>query len=176
MTLEGVERFMAPTLRSDLPDPTALQDMEQGVDRLTRAVTEGETIGILADYDVDGATSSAVLVRFLRAVGADTVVHVPDRVTEGYGPNTRALAGLRERGAGLVVTLDCGTVAHDVLGEAADHGLDVIVVDHHMAEPVLPRGNRPHQSEPARRGRSAGAPCRGRRDLPGRCGPEPVPA
>ncbi len=139
MTLDNAERFLAPTLRTDLPDPMVLCDMQAGVDRLTRAVLDGETIGILADYDVDGATSSAVLVRFLRAAGANTLVHVPDRVTEGYGPNERALAGLRERGAALVVTLDCGTMAHDVLGAAADDGLDIIVVDHHMAEPVLPR-------------------------------------
>ena len=139
MGLDEVGRFLAPTLRDDLPDPSVLRDMDRGVERLAEAVMSGETIGILADYDVDGATSSAVLIRFLNAIGGQTLLHVPDRATEGYGPSTMALAGLRERGASLVVTLDCGTMAFDVLDQAAEGGLDIIVVDHHMAEPVLPR-------------------------------------
>jgi single-stranded-DNA-specific exonuclease len=137
--LDDVERFLNPTLREALPDPASLRGMAEAVERLVRAVGDGETIGLFADYDVDGATSAALLIRFFAAVGGKTILHVPDRIIEGYGPNTEALAGLRDRGAGVVVTLDCGIVAFEVLEQTAEAGLDVVVVDHHMAEPTLPR-------------------------------------
>ncbi len=136
--LDSVGRFLDPKLRDILQDPGILKDMDLGVERLVRAIRDGETIGLLADFDVDGATSAALLSRFLNAAGAQTLLHVPDRIKEGYGPNIVALTSLRERGAGVVVTLDCGIAAIEVLGQAADSGLDVIVVDHHMAEPQLP--------------------------------------
>lgn len=139
LELDDVERFLNPTLRESLPDPASLRGMREAVERLARAVRDGETIGLFADYDVDGATSAALLTRFLAAVGGNTILHVPDRILEGYGPNAEALAGLRDRGAGVVVTLDCGIVAFDVLEQTAEAGLDVVVVDHHMAEPALPR-------------------------------------
>ncbi len=137
--LEGVERYLNPTLRDELPDPSSLKGMDDAVARLARAIREGEIIGLFADYDVDGATSAALLSRFIAAAGGGTVLHVPDRILEGYGPNAEALSGLRQRGAGVVVTLDCGIVAFDVLEQAAMAGLDVVVVDHHMAEPNLPQ-------------------------------------
>ena len=137
--LDAVDRFLEPRVRDWLPDPSVLKDMNVAVERLVDAVRKGETIGIFADYDVDGATSSALLTRFLGAVGARTLLHVPDRLREGYGPNTMALNGLRARGASVVVTVDCGIAALEVLARAADSGLDVIVVDHHIAEPSLPR-------------------------------------
>ncbi|HTV43923.1 MAG TPA: single-stranded-DNA-specific exonuclease RecJ [Stellaceae bacterium] len=130
--------FLAPRLRDQLPDPSHLRDMERAVERLVRAVREGETIGIFGDYDVDGATSAALLTRFFAAVGAPTRLYVPDRLREGYGPNTAALLRLRDEGIKLVVTLDCGTNAHQPLADAADSGIDIIVVDHHVAEPLLP--------------------------------------
>lgn len=137
--LEEAERFLNPTLRDLLPDPHRLKDMATGCDRLARAVMEGEKIALFGDYDVDGATSSALLRRFLRAAGAtDPVLYVPDRLSEGYGPNTAALLGLREQGVSVVVTVDCGTGAHESLAAAAEAGLDVIVVDHHEAEAKLP--------------------------------------
>ena len=139
IALGDVERFLNPTLREELPDPSSLKGMGEAVGRLSRAITGGETIGLFADYDVDGATSAALLGRFITAAGGKTVLHVPDRVLEGYGPNAEALASLRDRGAGVVVTLDCGIVAFDVLEQTAEAGLDVVVVDHHMAEPALPR-------------------------------------
>ncbi|MEE8189181.1 MAG: single-stranded-DNA-specific exonuclease RecJ [Kiloniellales bacterium] len=136
---EEAERFLNPTLRDALPDPSRLKDMDVAVDRLLRAIAGGETIAVFGDYDVDGATSAALLVRFLRAVGAEPRIYVPDRLREGYGPNTKALLRLKEEGAGVVVTVDCGVAAHEPLEAAAQAGLDVIVLDHHAAEPELPR-------------------------------------
>jgi single-stranded-DNA-specific exonuclease len=139
VALDDVESFLNPTLRAELPDPSSLKGMAEAVDRLSRAIRHGETIGLFADYDVDGATSAALLSRFIAAVGGKSILHVPDRILEGYGPNAEALAGLKRRGAGVVVTLDCGIVAFDVLEQTAESGLDVVVVDHHMADPRLPR-------------------------------------
>src|SRR5215469_8307568 len=131
--------FLAPRLRDQLPDPSHLRDMEAAVARLVRAVRTGETIGIFGDYDVDGATSAALLSRFFAATGTPTRIYVPDRLREGYGPNTPALLRLHDEGVRVVVTVDCGTTAHLPLAEAADAGLDVVVIDHHVAEPLLPR-------------------------------------
>ena len=134
-----MDDFLSPTLREALPDPNSLKGIENAVARLVRAIQEQEKVGIFADYDVDGATSAALLKRFLRAVGAECVLHVPDRILEGYGPNIDALKALKQRGASVVITLDCGILAFEVLDQAANSGLDVVVVDHHIAEPALPR-------------------------------------
>src|SRR5438067_2125746 len=131
--------FLAPRLRDRLPDPLHLHDMDRAVARLLRAVRNGEPIVVFGDYDVDGATSAALLLRFFAAVGAHASVYVPDRMREGYGPNAPALLRLKADGAGVVVTVDCGATAHEPLAAAAEAGLDVIVVDHHVTEPLLPR-------------------------------------
>jgi len=131
--------FLAPRLREFLPDPAHLRDMAPAVERLVRAVRGGEKIVVFGDYDVDGATSAALLLRFFAAVGGDASVYVPDRLREGYGPNAPALLRLKAEGAALVVTVDCGATAHDALAAAAEAGLEVIVVDHHVSEPLLPR-------------------------------------
>jgi single-stranded-DNA-specific exonuclease len=136
--VEGAERFLTPTLRDLLPDPSEFKDMDAAVTRLVRAVTGGEIIAVFGDYDVDGATSAALLRRFFEAVGARVIVYVPDRQREGYGPNAPALRGLRERGAGVIVTVDCGTTAHEALADAAASGIEIVVVDHHVGEPTLP--------------------------------------
>jgi single-stranded-DNA-specific exonuclease len=131
--------FLAPRLRDQLPDPAHLLDMAPAVARLVRAIEAGEKIAIFGDYDVDGATSAALLLRFFAAVGAEATVYVPDRLREGYGPNAPALLRLKADGAAVVVTVDCGATAHAPLAAAAEAGLDVIVVDHHVTEPLLPR-------------------------------------
>jgi len=131
--------FLVPRLRDQLPEPSHLRDMEAAAARLVHAVRAGETIAVFGDYDVDGATSAALLARFFAAVGGRTRIYVPDRLREGYGPNTPALLRLHAEGAGVVVIVDCGTNAHLPLAEAAAAGLEVIVVDHHVAEPLLPR-------------------------------------
>lgn len=136
--LEDCEGFLNPTLRDLLPDPFHLKGMDAAVGRLVSAVKAGELIGIFGDYDVDGATSSALLSRFFEAVGAPVKIHIPDRMAEGYGPNAPALLRLKEAGAGVVVTVDCGTTAFEPLREAAEAGLEVIVVDHHEGEAEMP--------------------------------------
>ncbi len=136
--LDGVEAYLSPTLRQFLPDPSQLQDMDKAAERIAGAIMSGERIALFADYDVDGATSSALLLRFLRAVGSDAILYVPDRILEGYGPNALAFGALAAQGAKLVITLDCGITAHEPLLSARDAGLEVIVVDHHMADIQLP--------------------------------------
>ncbi len=135
---ERVEGFLTPKLLASLPDPSHLKGMDEAVDRLATAIMQGETIVIFGDYDVDGATSSAVLSRFFSAVGGRFQVYIPDRIREGYGPNEPALLKLRADGASVVVTVDCGTSAHAPLAADAAAGLDVIVVDHHVSEAQLP--------------------------------------
>src|SRR5438128_2870629 len=127
--LDNAPGFLAPRLRDQLPDPSHLRDMEAAAARLVRAVRESETIGVFGDYDVDGATSAALLTRFFAATGTRTRVYVPDRLREGYGPNTPALLSLRNEGVRVVVTVDCGTTAHLPLADADEAGLDVIVID-----------------------------------------------
>jgi single-stranded-DNA-specific exonuclease len=136
--LELAAQFLSPRLRDQLPDPAHLRDMDHAVERLVRAIRDGEKIVVFGDYDVDGATSAALLLRFFAAVGAHGAVYVPDRMREGYGPNTPALLKLKEEGAGLVICVDCGTTAHDALEAARVAGLDLVVIDHHVAEPLLP--------------------------------------
>ncbi|MBC8339118.1 MAG: single-stranded-DNA-specific exonuclease RecJ [Rhodospirillales bacterium] len=136
--LDDVEGFLEPTLRDLMPDPSRLKGMDTAAERLAGAIMQGETIGIFGDYDVDGATSSALLERFFKAAGGTSETYIPDRLKEGYGPNTPALMKLKERGAGVIVTVDCGTSSHEPIGAARDAGLDTIVVDHHVAEAQLP--------------------------------------
>ncbi len=136
---EAAERFLAPTLRDFLPDPSHLKDMDAAVARLVRAITTGERIAVFGDYDVDGAASAALIQRFLAALGCPALLYIPDRQREGYGPNAPALLRLKAEGAAVAITVDCGTGAHAPLAAAAEAGLDVIVVDHHVAEPALPR-------------------------------------
>lgn len=139
VVIDDAEDFLKPRLKTDLPDPAHLLDMEAATDRIAHAIMNGEVIAIFGDYDVDGATSSALLKLYLEAVGAIVRVYIPDRQKEGYGPNTEALLQLKADGAAVVVTVDCGTAAFSPLEEAANAGLDVIVVDHHEAETKLPQ-------------------------------------
>ncbi len=138
VALDTVPDFLDPTLRRFLPDPSHLKDMDVAIARLTQAVQGGERVVVFGDYDVDGATSSALLLRFFRAVGGNIGVYIPDRRKEGYGPNTAALLKLKAEGAAVVVTVDCGVTAFEPLAEAKRAGLDTIVIDHHMAEISLP--------------------------------------
>jgi single-stranded-DNA-specific exonuclease len=125
--------FLEPTLRALLPDPDALTDMTAAAERLADAVRKGETVAVFGDYDVDGACSAAIMTLLLRGLGCAVLTHVPDRLSEGYGPNAAALRGLAARGATLVLCVDCGTAAGDVL--ACLRGVaDVVVLDHHKAE------------------------------------------
>ncbi|HYD99878.1 MAG TPA: single-stranded-DNA-specific exonuclease RecJ [Alphaproteobacteria bacterium] len=136
--LDHAQDFLNPTLRALLPDPNHLLDMAAAAERIAGAVMAGETVAVFGDYDVDGATATAVLVRFLRAVGGTARLYIPDRIDEGYGPNAPALIRLKEEGAGLIVCVDCGTTAFAALEGACAAGADIVVIDHHTAEPKLP--------------------------------------
>ena len=130
--------FLRPTLKASMPNPSVLVDMDKAAARIVAALQANERISVFGDYDVDGATSSALLRRFFRAVGVEIGVYIPDRRAEGYGPNVPALRSLKEQGSKVVITVDCGIVAFETLKTARDDGLDVIVVDHHKAEPEMP--------------------------------------
>ena len=138
ISIENAPVFLEPTLRSLLPDPNRLVGMEDAVERIVKAVEKGEPLGVFGDYDVDGATSSAVLKRFFSALGVDLRVYIPDRITEGYGPNPQALRRLAGEGVKVLITVDCGISAFEALEAGQDAGLDVLVVDHHVAEAKLP--------------------------------------
>ena len=131
-------RLKNPTLRDWLPDPSIFVDMDRAAERLAEALARDELIIVYGDYDVDGATSAAVLIRYLRSVGGKVGHYIPDRLLEGYGPSADALVALRQAGADLVVTVDCGTQGFAALEAAKAAGLDVIVVDHHKASTALP--------------------------------------
>lgn len=146
LAARGIDRdqlpsFIEPKLRDLLPDPSRFKDLNKAVARLADSVEAGEPIGVFGDYDVDGACAAALLVWVMRDLGVSVDVHIPDRFTEGYGPNQAALMALGERGASLIVTVDCGITAHAPLAAVASTGLDVIVIDHHIAGPELPKAH-----------------------------------
>jgi single-stranded-DNA-specific exonuclease len=134
----ALDSYLEPKLRDLLPDPSRFRDMDRAAVRLADAVEAGTPVGVFGDYDVDGAAAAALMVNVLGALGLEVDVHIPDRMREGYGPNEAALAALQARGAGLIVTVDCGIAAHEPLAAAANTGMEVIVVDHHLAGPELP--------------------------------------
>ena len=136
---DQVPDFLNPTLRQLMGDPHELLDMDKAVARLLQALDRKEKIAIFGDYDVDGATSSALLKRFLRDLGHDALIYIPDRIDEGYGPTAGAFDFLKGKGVQCVITVDCGATSFEALDHAASIGLDVIVMDHHMGEPKLPK-------------------------------------
>lgn len=133
-----LDRHRVPTLSGFLPDPSCFRDMETAAERIAQAILSRETITIYGDYDVDGATSAALLVRLVRMLGHDAHYYIPDRLLEGYGPSGEALVKIGTEGSSLIVTVDCGAMAHEALSMARDAGVDVIVVDHHKCPPDLP--------------------------------------
>ena len=136
--LDEVPVFLDPTLRALMPDPSSLTDMDKAATRLADAVLRREPVAIFGDYDVDGAASSALMARFLAHHDVPVRIYIPDRLTEGYGPNAAAIDQLIGEGAKLIVTVDCGTTSVDVLDGARARGADVLVVDHHQADERLP--------------------------------------
>jgi single-stranded-DNA-specific exonuclease len=131
-------RHLNPTLRELMPAALGLSDLDKGARRLAAAIQNAERIGIIGDYDVDGVTSAALLMRFLRAVGSQAEAHIPDRLTEGYGPSRGAVESLKAKGVSLLITLDCGVMAHDPLLLAGELGMEALIVDHHQAGETLP--------------------------------------
>ena len=136
---EDLDRHRRPSIRDFLPDPSIFQDMDRAAERVAEAVIAREQVTIYGDYDVDGATSSALMIRLFRMLGHDAGHYIPDRLLEGYGPSGEALVRIGQEGSSLIVTVDCGAMAHQALAAANDAGVDVIVVDHHKCSPDLPR-------------------------------------
>lgn len=137
-TPDSAGDFLEPSLKRALPDPSHLKDMDAAVERIAAALENGEPMAVFGDYDVDGATSAALLHRYFADLGVPLRLYVPDRIAEGYGPNAEALLRLHGEGIRLVLTVDCGISAHEPLAAAQAAGLDVVVLDHHVAEPALP--------------------------------------
>lgn len=136
--INAVEDFLDPTIRKLLPDPHTVTAMETAAGRIADAIAARETVAIFGDYDVDGATSSALLAWYLRHAGLDPLIHIPDRLFEGYGPNIEAVRALANKGATLLVAVDCGTTSIEALAEAKTLGMTVIVIDHHQCGDELP--------------------------------------
>jgi single-stranded-DNA-specific exonuclease len=135
---DAVELFLDPSIRRMMPDPDVLTGMTAAAERIADAMQRGECVAIFGDYDVDGASSAALLGSFLRQGGREPLIHIPDRLFEGYGPNVEAVRALAGRGATLLVTVDCGTTSPEPLAEARRLGVDVVVIDHHQADENLP--------------------------------------
>ncbi len=135
---DDVERHRDPTIRAFMPDPSIFRDMDKGAERIADAVIAGEAVTVYGDYDVDGATSAALLIRLLRDLGLSAGHYIPDRLMEGYGPSGEALVKIGAGGSSLIVTVDCGAMAYDALSQAKAAGIEVIVVDHHKCASELP--------------------------------------
>lgn len=138
VTLDDVPQFLNPTLREALPDPFHLKDMDKAVARIVTALERGERIAVFGDYDVDGATSTALLMQYFAALGVALIPYIPDRMTEGYGPTVEGFKKIIAQGATLILTVDCGTLSHAPIAFAKEQGVDVIVLDHHLSSGALP--------------------------------------
>jgi single-stranded-DNA-specific exonuclease len=136
--VDNVEDYLDPTIKRLLPDPHTLTGMQAASNRVADAVIGGESVAIFGDYDVDGATAAALLCRYLRACGLDPIIHIPDRIFEGYGPNVDAIRSFAQHNVRLLVTVDCGVTSLEPLAEARRLGVDTVVIDHHQADEVLP--------------------------------------
>ena len=132
-SIDEVESFLYPTLKNNLPNPFSLKDMEKAARRMAKTIMDGEPIGLMGDYDVDGATSTALLKMFLESLNVPVFAYIPDR-EDGYGPSAKKMHEYHEKGCSVVATLDCGMTAFDPIQEGTDLGLDVIVLDHHDAD------------------------------------------
>lgn len=139
--IDEAETFLSPSIRELMPDPSTMTGMDSFADRLARAVLSGEKVALFGDYDVDGASSCALMLRFLKNFSLDIVWHVPDRIFEGYGPNIPAIDKMVDEGASLLILLDCGTTSFEPVARAMERGCDVLVLDHHLAREKLPPCN-----------------------------------
>ena len=138
---EALDAHRTPSIRAFMPDPSIFRDMDKAADRLAQAVVTGEKVTIFGDYDVDGATSAALMVRVLRELGLEPETYIPDRLMEGYGPSGEALVRIAAGGSSLIVTVDCGAQAFEALAMAREAGVDVLVVDHHKCAAALPHAH-----------------------------------
>lgn len=136
--IDQVENFLEPKIKNHLPDPNKMLDMQKAVNRILQAIEKKEKICVFGDYDVDGATSSALLCKYFADINVDVSFYIPDRLKEGYGPTAEAMKKIKDNNASLVITVDCGTLAFDAISAAKNIDLDVIVIDHHLSEENMP--------------------------------------
>ena len=139
--LDEAAEYLNPTIRGLMPDPSSLADMDRLAARIVEAITDSEKVALFGDYDVDGASSCALMARYLRHFGLDPEIYIPDRIFEGYGPNIAAIDKLIDTGATLLITLDCGTTSDAPIAHARSRGIDVLVIDHHLSDHDLPDAN-----------------------------------
>ncbi|MET3896276.1 single-stranded-DNA-specific exonuclease [Devosia sp. UYZn731] len=139
--IDQADVFLEPTIRALMPDPSTLTAMDALAERIAKGIADNESVALFGDYDVDGACSCALMVRYLGFFGLDPQVHIPDRIFEGYGPNSAAMDKLIDAGASLIITLDCGTTSDAPIAHARSRGADVLVIDHHLSDHDLPDAN-----------------------------------
>ena len=139
ISIDEIDNFINPKIENLMPDPSKMKDMDKTVKRLIYSIENDETIGIFGDYDVDGACSASIIKLFLNHINIKSEIHIPDRFKEGYGPNTNALKELMRKGCKLILTVDCGITAFEPIQSAKDLGMDVIIIDHHITGPELPK-------------------------------------
>ncbi|MGB1360504.1 MAG: single-stranded-DNA-specific exonuclease RecJ [Alphaproteobacteria bacterium] len=135
--VSDVQDFLNPSIKNEMIDPLKFKDMDLMIDTLSNAITNNKTIAIFGDYDVDGATSTAIFIKYLSALGINVLYHIPSR-EEGYGANIDSFKSLKQQGADLIVCVDCGTTSFDVMEQAKELNIAVCVIDHHIAEAKLP--------------------------------------
>ncbi|WFW29831.1 MAG: single-stranded-DNA-specific exonuclease RecJ [Wolbachia endosymbiont of Menacanthus eurysternus] len=136
--IKNINNFLHPTIKSSLPNPFHLLDMKKAICRIILAINNSQNIAIFGDYDVDGATSSALINKYLKTIGIQSTIYIPNRINEGYGLNTDALLQLKKKGTDLCISVDCGTLAYQPIENAKNFGLDIIVIDHHLCTEKLP--------------------------------------
>ena len=137
---DDAKAYLKPTLRDALPDPYVLKDMEAAAERIAKAIINGEGVGVFGDYDVDGTSAAAILKQYFNMIGAPMEIYLPDRMSEGYGPSIEAFLALKDQGAELIITVDCGAAAHEPVEQAAAAGLNIVVLDHHLMNGPAPTG------------------------------------
>ena len=138
---EDVKLYLEPTIKNILPNPFILKDMDIAIDRTISAIASNEKIGIFGDYDVDGATSAAILAQYFRSLKINFEIHIPDRKTEGFGPNEKAFSEFIKKGVNLIFTVDCGTLSFGPMNFAKSKNIDVVILDHHQSETKLPNAH-----------------------------------
>ena len=138
---EEVKFFLDPLIKNVLPNPFILKDMDKAIDRTISTIVNNEKIGIFGDYDVDGATSTAILGQYFRSLKIRFEIHIPDRKNEGFGPNEKAFLGFINKGVNLIYTVDCGTLSFEPIDFAKKRNIDVIILDHHQSEIKLPNAH-----------------------------------
>ena len=141
ININEVNLYLNPKLKNSLPDPFILKDMDKSVDRTSKAIINKEKIGIFGDYDVDGATSTAILGNYFNAIGSKVSIYIPDRKTEGYGPSNNGFDKLIKEGSNIIFTVDCGTMSFETINTYQKKNYDIIVLDHHQSELKLPNAH-----------------------------------